>query len=62
MLSDYIWLKRSSMKRKLAYKSFSGLNGGEKLVQFINDNDIQQSDILKISFEPYAQLFYYVME
>jgi len=45
--------------RKLNIEVFSGLSAGEKMVKFINENNIQQKDILKIIDFNGLQLFYY---
>ena len=44
-------------------KGFTGKSGEEKLVDFINDNNIKEENILQIVFtsnNPAYTLFYYV--
>ena len=50
--------------RKLNYKIFSGWSRQKDLVDFINDNNIKQSDILKIVYDDVGsfQLYYYTEE
>jgi len=48
--------------KKLNLKTFSGLSGAEKLLNFINENKIQQSDILKIMVFNRLHLYYYSVE
>jgi hypothetical protein len=50
--------------RKLKYKRFAGWSVEESLCDFINENNIKQSDILKIvhNSESDLKLFYYVVE
>ena len=52
--------------RKLKHKSFEGRSIEEKLVDFINENNIQQSDILTITYSSDVHfgvhLYYYVEE
>lgn len=50
--------------RKLKLKTFGGWAAEESLVDFINENNIKQSDILKIVYDSINNLqrFYYITE
>ncbi|NOW97228.1 hypothetical protein [Mucilaginibacter sp. SG564] len=49
--------------RRLKFEEFTGFSSRKKLVEFINENNIKQEDILKIdSFGGAFTLFYYVLE
>lgn len=46
--------------KKLIHKVFQGWSADENMVDFINENNIQQSDILKITYFNGLHLFYYI--
>lgn len=51
--------------RKLNYKIFSGWSLEKEFVDFINNNNINQADILKVfrdQVSGYLQLYYYTEE
>ncbi|MBD1383991.1 hypothetical protein IDJ75_01785 [Mucilaginibacter rigui] len=50
--------------KKLKYKTFGGWSMQESLCDFINDNNINQSDVLKIIYNSVGnlELFYYTVK